>query len=39
MEKVALVAIRDRYLSAKVMGVNVWGYRIPSFGVLPLPRG
>jgi branched-chain amino acid transport system permease protein len=29
----AFVAIRDRYLSAEVMGVNVWGYRILSFGV------
>ena len=28
----AFVAIRDRYLSAEVMGVNVWGYRILSFG-------
>ncbi|GBE15996.1 MAG TPA: branched-chain amino acid ABC transporter permease [Proteobacteria bacterium] len=29
----AFVAIRDRYLSAEVMGVNVWLYRILSFGV------
>jgi branched-chain amino acid transport system permease protein len=29
----AFVAIRDRYLSAEVMGVNIWGYRILSFGV------
>ncbi|NOY87740.1 MAG: branched-chain amino acid ABC transporter permease [Deltaproteobacteria bacterium] len=29
----AFVAIRDRHLSAEVMGVNVWLYRILSFGV------
>jgi branched-chain amino acid transport system permease protein len=29
----AFVAIRDRYISAEVMGVNVWLYRILSFGV------
>lgn len=29
----AFVAIRDRYLAAEVIGVNVWFYRILSFGV------
>ena len=29
----AFVAIRDRYLAAEVIGVNVWLYRILSFGV------
>ena len=29
----AFVAIRDRYLAAEVIGVNVWLYRILSFGI------
>lgn len=29
----AFVAIRDRYLAAEVIGVNVWFYRILSFGI------
>jgi len=29
----AFVAIRDRYLAAEVIGVNVWYYRILSFGI------
>ena len=29
----AFVAIRDRYLAAEIIGVNVWLYRILSFGI------
>ncbi len=29
----AFVAIRDRYLAAEVIGVDIWRYRILSFGV------
>ena len=29
----AFVAVRDRYLSAEVIGVNLWKYRIMSFGI------
>ena len=29
----AFVAIRDRYLAAEVIGVNVWFYRILAFGI------
>jgi branched-chain amino acid transport system permease protein len=35
----AFVAIRDRYISAEVMGVNVWLYRILSFGVSAFMAG
>jgi branched-chain amino acid transport system permease protein len=29
----ALVAVRDHYLSAEVMGINLTHYRILSFGI------
>ena len=29
----AFVAVRDRYLAAEVIGVNLWKYRILSFGI------
>lgn len=35
----AFVAVRDRYLSAEVIGVNLWKYRIMSFGVSSFMAG
>jgi branched-chain amino acid transport system permease protein len=35
----ALVAVRDHYLSAEIMGINLTWYRIMSFGLSALYAG